>query len=128
MEKIKELVGSCFCGNEASDYAKEHGYLDYRTLVKAFDAVPAGNIMNATNYEDWETENGSDYNEDTEEYAEIFQFFIISSSGAEILETYTDEIVYYNSELDIYMGRYSLWHRMGLCTHGYQIKLRLWIN
>lgn len=36
-------------------------------------------------------------------YSEIFQYFIISHSGAEILKEYTDEIVMYNSELDLYV-------------------------
>lgn len=36
-------------------------------------------------------------------YSEIFQYFIISGSGAEILKEYTDEIVMYNSELDLYV-------------------------
>lgn len=34
---------------------------------------------------------------------EIFQYFIISDQGADILKEYTDEIVYYNSELDMYV-------------------------
>ena len=54
-----KLYGTHFCGNEASDYAKENGYLDYRTLAKAFDAVLNNDIMNKTSdigY--WEQENG----------------------------------------------------------------------
>lgn len=35
--------------------------------------------------------------------SEIFQYFIISYNGAEILKEYTDEIVLYNSELDMYV-------------------------
>lgn len=34
---------------------------------------------------------------------EIFQYFIISASGAEILKDYTDEYVWYNEELNIYV-------------------------
>ena len=37
--KRNKLYGTTFCGNEASDYAKENGYLDYATFSKAFDAV-----------------------------------------------------------------------------------------
>lgn len=36
-------------------------------------------------------------------YSEIFQYFIISDNGAEILKEYTDEIVLYNSELNMYV-------------------------
>ena len=39
MKKILELSGEYFCGNKASDYAIQNGYLDYATLAKAFDAV-----------------------------------------------------------------------------------------
>lgn len=36
-------------------------------------------------------------------YSEIFQYYIISDNGAEILKEYTDEIVMYNTELDMYV-------------------------
>ena len=39
MRRNNKLSGTYFCGNEASDYAKENGFLDYATLAKAFDAV-----------------------------------------------------------------------------------------
>ena len=31
--------GKYFYGNEISEYGQEHGYVDYATLAKAFDAV-----------------------------------------------------------------------------------------
>ena len=34
---------------------------------------------------------------------EIFQYYIISEYGADVLEQYTDEIVYYNEQLDLYL-------------------------
>lgn len=37
------------------------------------------------------------------EYPEIFQYFIISDNGANILKDYTDEIVYYCETLDVYV-------------------------
>lgn len=36
-------------------------------------------------------------------YMDIYQYYIISESGAEILKDYTNEIVYYNDELDLYV-------------------------
>ena len=159
MRRNNKLYGSTFYGNEASDYAKENGRLDYSTLAKAFDAVLNNNIMQATaeiGY--WETENGSEeYYEDnngniytydekeerieeleakieeleeleTEEaeaqieeiredievleeahYEEIFQYFIISNNGAEILKDYTNEIVFYNEALDMYVWGVTHW-------------------
>lgn len=162
--KNNKLYGATFYGNEASDYAKENGRLDYATLSKSFDAVLNNNIMQTTaeiGY--WETENGSEeYYEDTNgntytydekeerieeleaeieettllieslreagkdeeadrwqekleemeediealedaHYDEIFQYFIISDNGAEILKNWTNEIVFYNEELDMYV-------------------------
>lgn len=67
MRRSNKLMGTYFCGNEASDYAKEHGFLDYATLAKSFDAVLNNGIMQATSdigY--WDIENGSEeYYEDS---------------------------------------------------------------
>lgn len=41
--------------------------------------------------------------ENSENYLEIYQYFIISEQGASILEEYTNEIVYYNETLDLYV-------------------------
>ena len=101
---MKKLYGTTFYGNEASDYAKENGKLDYATLSKAFDGVLNNDIISKTSeigY--WEIENGIEYDEETEEYIEIFQYFIISDNGANILKEWTNEIVFYNEELDMYV-------------------------
>ena len=37
------------------------------------------------------------------EYPEIFQWYIISDNGADILKDYTNEIVYYCETLDVYV-------------------------
>ena len=37
-----------------------------------------------------------------EDDSEIFQYYIISDSGAQILEDWTNAIVFYNEELDMY--------------------------
>lgn len=154
-----KLYGTSFYGNEASNYAKENGRLDYATLAKAFDAVLNNGIIEATaNIGYWESENGSEeYYEDnagnrytydekeerikeleskieeleeleTEEaeteineireniealedahYEEIFQYFIISENGAEILKNCTNEIVFYNEELNMYVWGVTHW-------------------
>ena len=172
--KNNKLAGTWFCGNEASDYAKEKGYLDYATLAKAFDAVLNNDIIkNTSDIGYWDIENGSEEyyedndgnrytydekeerieeletkireyedtinevmerDEDYEEnhvyiamnenisrineeiealeeahYEEIFQYFIISDNGAEILKDYTDEIVFYNEALDMYVWGVTHW-------------------
>lgn len=150
-----KLYGTTFYGNEASDYAKKNGYLDYATLAKAFDAVLNNDIMSQTEgvvgY--WEQESGfvdnsdeieeledkiselenerDEYEEFTDEYRDldreideledkiydlknetepdIFQYYIISDSGANILESMTDEIVFYNETLDMYVWGVTHW-------------------
>lgn len=143
-----------FCGHEVSEYGKQNGYIDYRTLSRAFDAVLCNNITSlfyaningqynepeqvngiidnserieelqeqieeltdritedSTPEEDEETEKAvaalqeeiEELEEEQENTPEIFQYFIISDNGAEILKDYTDEIVYYIPALDCYV-------------------------
>ena len=40
--------GKYFYGNEISEYGQEHGYVDYGTLAKSFDAVLNNDIMKKT--------------------------------------------------------------------------------
>lgn len=113
-----------FYGQEVSPYGLEHGYIDYRTLARCFDAVLNNEIIpktvNAGYY--WETVNGSDiryydtqkekyisesdiddWNNIEEEYEDIYQYFIIDEAGANILQELTDEILFYNEDLDMYV-------------------------
>lgn len=148
----RKLAGTYFCGNEVSDYAKEQGYLDYRTLAKAFDAVLNNDIMSITDSNGigyWNQENGiidnsdeieelenkiSDTEEKMEELdeksndykvleseidemqsridelqnqqdypPEIFQWYIVNENGADIIKEYTDDPLYYNEALDMYL-------------------------
>lgn len=46
---------------------------------------------------------------DRPEYDEIYQWYIIDNNGVEILKEWTDELVLYNSELDIYVWGVSHW-------------------
>ena len=93
-----------FYGNEISEYGRKNGFVDYRTLAKSFDAVLNNDIINKTSdigY--WDVINGSEYDEETDSYADICQYYIISAQGAEILQRETEEIVFYNEELDMYV-------------------------
>lgn len=98
-----------FFGNEVSDYGKEHHRIDYATLAKSFQHVLNNDIIGATGFEDWELENGCDYDEEDDEYIEIYQYYIISEQGADILKDYTNEIVYYNCHLDMYVWGVTHW-------------------
>lgn len=151
--KRNKLYGTTFCGNEASDYAKEQGYLDYATFSKAFDAVLNNSIMeNTCEIGFWEQENGiidnseevdalkeeitdienrlefltdeeieeaqklqeeiNSIQEQIEELEEeqersynqeIFQYYIVSDQGAEMIKQYTDDPLFYNETLDMYV-------------------------
>ena len=46
---------------------------------------------------------GVDYDEENDTYKDIFQYYIISSCDAERLAEYTNELVKYNEELDLYL-------------------------
>ena len=151
--KRNKLYGTTFCGNEASDYAKEQGYLDYATFAKAFDAVLNTSIMeNTCEIGFWDQENGiidnsekvdalkeeitdienrlefltdeeieeaqmlqeeiNSIQEQIEELdeeqgrsynQEIFQYYIVSDQGAEMIKQYTEDPLFYNEILDMYV-------------------------
>lgn len=100
-----------YYGNAISEYGIEHGYVDYATLAKAFDSVLNNDIMSLTyDIGCWEQVNGiidnTDEIEELEEERddpEVFQWFIVDDWGARLLQQETDEIVYYNETLDMYL-------------------------
>lgn len=97
MEKnsIKLYNGKAY-GVEVSSYGLEHGYLDYRTLGKIVGDMILNNIVRAETMEDWEIVTG-EFN------TMIFQDYIISEAGYKFLAENTDEIVFYNEKLDIFV-------------------------
>lgn len=114
MKKQLKLAGKYFCGNEISNYGKEHGFLDYDTFSRAFDHVLNNSIFEfgqGIGY-GWELVNGLDFDYEEEEIIEepeVFQWYIVSDSGAQIIQDYTNEILYYHDELDIYLWGVMHW-------------------
>lgn len=110
MTETKMFVhGKYFYGNEISEYGQKNGYVDYRTLAKAFDAVMNNSIIqNTAEIGYWECVSGNEYDEETDEYAEIYQYFIVDGQGAEILQE-AGEIVFYNDALDMYVWGVTHW-------------------
>ena len=109
-----KLANKFFCGNEISAYGQEHNRLDYATFAKAFDAVMNNNIMEKgwSIGNGWELVNGFEKDEEgliEPDPAEVFQWFIVSDSGARMIQDYTDEILYYHEELDIYLWGVTHW-------------------
>lgn len=114
MKKQLKLAGKYFCGNEISNYGKEHGFLDYDTFSRAFDHVLNNSIFGlgqGIGY-GWELVNGLDFDYEEEEIIEepeVFQWYIVSDSGAQIIQDYTNEILYYHDKLDIYLWGVTHW-------------------
>ena len=99
--QIKMFGGRVF-GLKVSEYGLKNGYLDYYTLSKIIgDGVLNNNIVEHTGYENWELING--YEEDEDGWYEVYQYYIISGVGYSFLRDYTDEIVYYHEDLDMYV-------------------------
>ena len=103
MERTIKMYGNKVYGMEVSQYGLENGYLDYLTLSKIVgDCVLNNNIFIHLGYENWELDNGLEEDEDGN-YQEVYQYYIISDEGARFLKDYTDELVFYNDELDLYL-------------------------
>lgn len=101
-KEIKMYNGKVF-GYKVSEYGMENGYLDYYTLSEIVgDCVLNNEIFMYAGYENWELTNGLEENE-YGDYLEVYQYYIISDQGAKFLEEYTDEIVYYHNDLDMYI-------------------------
>lgn len=102
MERTMKLYGDKVFGEKVSEYGLENGYLDYLTLSKIVGDCILNNTIRTETMEDWEIVTG--------EFDEmIFQDYIISEYGYKILEEYTDEIVFYNEKLDIYVWGITHW-------------------
>lgn len=77
---------------------------DYKTFKKEIDEM--NNRIN-------------ELQEQQDNLPEVFQWFIVNDAGADIIKRYTNDPLYYNNDLDIFVGCYSLWNFMGLCTYRY---------
>lgn len=83
-------------GVAVSDYGLEKGYLDYQALAGIVGDCILNNTVRAETMEDWDMVSG--------EFKEmVFQDYIISEQGYRFLEDLTDELVFYNEKLDIYI-------------------------
>ena len=97
MEKnTVKLFGNKVYGVEVSEYGLANGYLDYHALSKIVGDCILNNIVRAATMEDWEMING--------EFKDmVFQDYIISEHGYNVLAELTDEYVFYNEKLDMYI-------------------------
>lgn len=127
MKKYKDY----WYGRKVSAYALENGFVDYRTLADVVGDCILCNAMADRHCNTLEWVSGemysyydidNDYEEITREEAiekdmccieeepiDIYQWYIISDGGAEFLQDVTDEIVMYDSELDVYVWCITHW-------------------
>ncbi len=111
-------------GNEISEYGQERGYVDYACLASCFNHVLCNsivekfpflmeNLISGCPYRYYNNETGNEiteeeYNEmpDTscvsEEFLEVYQYYIVSHNALYLLEE-AGEIVYYCEDLDVYV-------------------------
>lgn len=101
MENEMVMYNGKVWGTEVSKYGIEHGRLDYRALSGLVgDHILNNTILDATYQENWELVNGDDENIYE---VEFYQYYIVSERGYTFLREYTNEYVYYNEDLDIYL-------------------------
>ena len=104
-EKSVRMYDGKVFGIEVSAYAKEKGYLDYRTLAKALEDVILNNSIRDKTLGvigEWEIVAG-------EFDQAVLQDFIISRYGFEMLKEYTNELVFYDEELNVYIWAVTHW-------------------
>lgn len=97
MEKNRiEMYDGKVWGYEVSKFGRDAGYLDYATLANMIGACIRNNTIREETMMDWEIVSG-------EFKRVIMQDYIISEMGATILSELTDELVFYNETLDVYI-------------------------
>lgn len=87
---------------DLNEYEKENKRLSYKNLFYNDEGLILCNNI-ANDYDELELVNGEDYDDESDEYAEIYQYYIIDDSTARRLIDDTNEIIYYHNRLDIYI-------------------------
>lgn len=118
MERTMEMYGGKVYGVNVSGYGVAHGYLDYQALANIVGDLILNNTLMTLEEFYWELVSGQDQyavdkdggecDVDSDEcygvyIYDVYQTYIISEQGYSFLNRYTDEIVYYCEELDIYL-------------------------
>lgn len=88
--------------------SKNSDYLSYKDMIDYFtDNCKMSMILNneLINYEIdfWYCESGNDYDEENDYYYDVYQWYILNDGDAERLKENTNEIIYYNDKLGIYL-------------------------
>ena len=115
MKKLKMYVNT----NDLNEYEKEHNKISYKRLVNRLftDMILCNDITKlfyneiGGKYTEPEFVVGTDYDYETDSYADIFQYFIVdfnSYTYEHILKKYAEQlgnefILYYIEPLDLYI-------------------------
>jgi hypothetical protein len=92
---------------DLNTYERENERLSYKNLFYNDDSlILCNDIVN--DYEELELLSGYDYDEDADEYTEIYQYYIINDDLAKRLQD-INEIVYYHNRLNIYILGVTHW-------------------
>lgn len=95
--------------SKLNEYEKEHKRVSYANVCDRFlnNMILNNNIYeiigNSIGYEEWELYNGTNYDEETDEYSDIYQYYIINGYIDLFIEYLPDEIIFYSEKLDMYL-------------------------
>ena len=104
---LVKVTGDSLYGIKFEDYEKSQGRVSYATLAKSFDCILANEI--SKDYEYFAVVNGSEHYEDEDSedgediWVDVYQYYIISDRGYQILENLTDELVWYDNRLGVFV-------------------------
>lgn len=110
MKKLKMFVNT----KDLNEYEKQHNRISFKRLIDRLftDMILCNNITKLFyNYIEPEIEIGKDYDEEYEEYIDVYQYFIVdfnSYTYEYILQKYAKQlgeefILYYIEELDLFV-------------------------
>lgn len=86
---------------DLTSYELENNRLSYRHLFYDDDSLVLCNNI-ADDYEELELLSGYDYDEENDEYPDVYQYYIIDDDLAKRLQE-INKLVYYHNRLDIYV-------------------------
>lgn len=99
-----------------------HGdWLSYKDMIDYYtddqqNTMILNNEVIKYEFDYWELENGNDYDEENDYYIDIYQYYILNDGDAERLKEHTNEIIYYNSKLDMYLLGVTHWGTSWTCV------------
>ena len=98
------------------DWLSYKDMIDYNTDDQK-NSMILNNEVIKYEFDYWVLENGNDYDEENGYYYDIFQYYILNDGDAERLKEHTNEIIYYNEKLDMYLLGVTHWGTSWTCVN-----------